>query len=161
MTEAVKEATGHQKKREARRERDWKACASASRCSAMLIPGRDHRFLFYVSVVHTARSDSACISSSPSDRWLPDITRSVRLPLILNITAPLTLFIFPSSKLRYSFSQSKIPSFCDYTFSSENKSSGEYGRGNLDPRGVFVFSEKLGLLPLKRVLPNSAPGSNI
>lgn len=149
------------KKRQAGGERDWKDCASASSCNAMLIPRRDHRFLFYVSVVHTARSDSACVSSSPSDRWLPDITRSVRLPLILNITAPLTLSISPPSKPRYSFSPIEHVQLCDYMFGSENESAGEYGAGNLDPRGVFVFSKRLGLLTLKRALQNRALGGNI
>lgn len=132
----------------------------APSCNATLILGREDHFLFHACVVHTARSDSACVSLSLSDRWLPDITHPVRRPLILNITALALLFIFFLCKPRHFFSQSKDIQLANCMFlwsytkkkkkRERKKESGHRGTSNLAPRVAFVLSKGLRLFLLKR-----------
>lgn len=73
---------------------------------AILIPGRDDNFLFYVWVIHTARSDSACVSL-PLWQMVTWHHPRIKQTLILNITAftlflyflyTMRLFLFPGPK---------------------------------------------------------------
>lgn len=108
------QASPHIKPRDSWKDRGRIAISMAASCHTMLIPGREDNFLFYMGGVHTARSDGACVSLSLSltDGWLPDITHSVRRPLILNITALTLLFIYCLYKPRHFFSRSKRRPTC-------------------------------------------------
>lgn len=121
----------------------------AASCHTMLIPGREDNFLFYMGGVYTARSDGACVSLSLSltDGWLPDITHSVRWPLILNITALTLLFIYCLYKPRHFCSQSKrrptLKSLLKLQPRNERKWPQQ--QSNLAPRIAFVFSNRIVL----------------
>lgn len=131
----------------------------------ILIPGKDDNFLFYVWVIHTARSDSACLLSvSLTDGWLPDITHWVKLPLILNMTALTLLFIFFLYKI-FPFPVQDIQ-LADFTFLSiaawKKKEAGHHGTSKVAPRVAFVLGKELRLFLLKEGhLQQTAPSSNI
>lgn len=108
LTEASEQVLTSESETARLKGRARNAICTPPSCNAFLIPGRDDNFLFYARVVHTARSDSACVSPSHSDRWLPDITHPVRRLLILNIAATtLSRVILFLPKARYSFLLSK------------------------------------------------------